>query len=223
VNSRFSANSEPSTSFGPNFGIGMNVGRPSTSPRVAVNTALVTGNGRREVDCPRRLGGEQVGDGSHLVVDVDPALVLAAVAQLAAETELEQGELLLQRAAACRQHDPGAQVGDADAGGLGDAGRRLPLGADLGEEALADGRLLGELLLTARTVDADAGSGQEHGRTVVGRCDRLGDQRRALRAALHQLALVGIGPALVADAGAGEMHDGVDAVEGVAVDAAFGG
>ena len=38
-----------------------------------------------------------------------------------------------------------------------------------------------------------------------------------------ELALVLVGPALVADAGAGEMDDGVDAVERVGVDPALGG
>ncbi len=47
----------------------------------------------------------------------------------------------------------------------------------------------------------------------------FGDEGGSDRPALQDLALVVVGPAVVADAGAGEVDHGVDAVEGAVVDA----
>ncbi len=92
--------------------------------------------------------------------------------------------------------------------------------ADLGEEAVPAGDVSSNVVVGAGAVEADRRAGQQDLR-AVGRPRRsaFGDERGADRAALEDLALVVVGPALVADAGAGEVDDGVDAVEGAVVDA----
>ena len=115
VNSSASASSRPSTSLGPNEGMGSTVGRCSTVPNTLVNVAFVTGSGAVRLTGPDSVGGQQVLDGGDVVVDGDPALPLPSRAEPAAQPELEQRQLLLQRAARRRQHDAGAEVGDSDA------------------------------------------------------------------------------------------------------------
>ncbi len=100
---------------------------------------------RGQVDRALDVGGEEVHDRSDLVVDVDPALPLVARAHLAAESELEQRQLLLERAALGRQHDAGAQESDAGAGPRSaGAASCLPGVADVGEESGAGRRRLVE-------------------------------------------------------------------------------
>ena len=55
-------------------------------------------------------------DGADLVVERDPAEPLGAVTDTAADAELEERQLLLERATRGVEHDAGAQVGEASAG-----------------------------------------------------------------------------------------------------------
>ena len=77
-----------------------------------------------------------------------------------------------------------------------------------------------ELLVAAVAVEADRRSRQQHRRLAVEAGQRAG-QEVGVRTRLSMISLlVGVGPAVVADAGAGQVHDGVDAVERRCVDGA---
>ena len=99
-------------------------------------------------------------------------------------------------------------------------GGRLPGDDDLGQEAGPGRAGLGELLVAAVAVHADGGPGDEHRWLGVQRGERLGEQAGALRPALEDLALLLVGPALLGDALAGEVHDAVETLETGRVDVA---
>ena len=98
-----------------------------------------------------------------------------------------------QRAAARPEHDPGAQVHDADAGLGGGRGRRLPLPHDVREERGADRLVLVEHVLAAGAVGADPRRLQQHLRAVVELGERPRQQAGGQHARRQDLALAGRG------------------------------
>jgi hypothetical protein len=162
-------------------------------------------------------------DGAHLVGQRDPALPLRTLGELAAEGQLEQRQLLLQRAALRGEHDARAQQRGAHTGIGGGPGGLLPLHADVGEERGAGcrGRLV-EHLVAARPVPADGRTRQEHRRLAVDLRDGASQQAGGERAAGQQFALVLVGPAVVADAGTRQVDDRVGAVDDGRVERACG-
>ena len=138
---------------------------------------------------------------------------------------LNSGSCFLSAPPFARQHDARAEVHDAGAGGFGHARGLFPLHADVGEEPCRRALdCLVEFLVAARAVDADRRAGQQHRGPV------LGGRRSASEISVVPFVrlssssrLYVVGPALVADAGAGEVDDGIDAVECVGVDPALRG
>ena len=104
----------------------MNVGRRSTEPSVEANSALVTGLGATRLTGPDTASlSRQCRLAPTSSVKRDPAHPLGARQHLAAEPELEERQLLGQRAALGGLHDAGAQRDGADVG-LGRHAGRLP-------------------------------------------------------------------------------------------------
>jgi hypothetical protein len=161
-----------------------------------------------------------VEDRADLVLDRDPALPLPAGSELSACADLEEGELLLQRATLSGQHDAGADVRHPDAGVLGGHRCRLPSDADLGEEAAACRAGLVEDLVAPVAVEADGRTGHEDRGRLPELGQRAGQQDGALGPAAQDLELVLVGPAMVADASAGQVHDAPDALQRPDVDRA---
>ena len=89
-------------------------------------------------------------------------------------------------------------------------GRRLPLRADIGDEALSTWRCLVELDIGVGAVHADRRRREQPVGSVLCR----GDQRGSPCATVEDLPLVRRGPAMVADSRSGEVHDRVGALEG---------
>ena len=127
---------------------------------------------------------------------------------------LNSGSILPQRPALRGQHDAGAQVHDPRAGALGRRRARLPRLGDLGEEPGAGRRALVELLVAAVAVEADRRARQQHAaaRPRAAAIDSASSVVARVRDS-SDLRLYSSRPALVADAGAGEVDDGVDAGE----------
>ena len=94
-------------------------------PSVRVNSALVAGFGRDEVDRARRPTSWSIACtiGADVVVERDPAHPLLARTEAAAEPELEREQHPLERAAVRGEHDAGADGHTADPG----VGRRRRL------------------------------------------------------------------------------------------------
>ena len=89
--------------------------------------------------------------GRHMVMKADPRHVLAAVTDLAAQSEPEEWALLAEDAAE-RAHDvTGTQGCHAHSFGSGIRGRFPPL-ADLGQESFASGVILVEPFIATRAV-----------------------------------------------------------------------
>src|SRR5215208_5200652 len=101
-------------------------------------------------------------DRTDLVVDRDPTLPLVTIAESTTETDFEQWQLLLERAALRRQHDSRAQMNGADARLLRDQRRGFPLLAEIAEKIVTRRRQLVESLVAAIAVPAHGGAGQEH-------------------------------------------------------------
>ena len=101
------------------------------------------------------------------------------------------------------------------------AGRvsRFPRDADLGEEVVAGRALLGEDLVAAVAVVPDRRRRHEHLRLALPARDRAREHRGAAHAAVADALLLLVGPALLADALAREVHDRVDTFERGRVDA----
>ena len=118
------------------------------------------------------------------------------------------------------EHEAGADPGHPEPGLGGGAGGVLPLDADLGEEVVAGGAVLGEALVAPVAVVAHGRAGDEDGRRAIEAGHRSGEEAGGLEAAVEDLLLAGRGPFLVADPGAGEVDHGVDALEGGGVDGA---
>ncbi len=109
-----------------------------------------------------------------------------------------------------REDDSLAEVDDADAGLASGLGGRLPGATDVGQESAAERRLLGQDLVAAIAVDADAAA-QTKTSTGVARARRPSARAsRWRRPRVEDLALARRGPALP-DVLAAEVHDRVDA------------
>ena len=91
---------------------------------------------------------------------------------------------------------------------------------DIGEEVGAGRALLGEDLVAAvAAVVADRRRGHEHARLAFPARDRARDQSGAALAAVTDLLLLLVGPAMLGDALAGQVHDRVDTFERGRIDA----
>ena len=112
-----------------------------------------------------------------------------------------------------REDDAEPGMNDADAGRPRGVGRRLPLAADVGEEARARRALLGERRLAPVAVVADGGRRQEHLGPPREAPERLGQEPRAIDAAPPDPLLDRSGPAERRDALPREVHDRVHALE----------
>ena len=136
--------------------------------------------GGGEVDRPGHLGAQEVHDGAHLVVDRDPALPLPPVAELPAAPELEQRQLLLQRAAQRAEDDAGADVGHPDPGLLGR--RRSPASQASHTSArkpVPAAAALVEHLVASVAVAADGRARHQHLRPLLEPGQRTGEQHGA--------------------------------------------
>ena len=151
----------------------------------------------------------------------DPAHPLRAGPEASAEADLEQRQQLGQRAGLAVEHDAGAQVHDAHAG-------RRRAGAVHASHASTTSarkpspraRLLVELLVAAVAVEPDRRAGQQQLRAALGPPMVSASNVVVRVPRLQHLALVLVAPALVADAGAGQVDDGVDADERLGVEPA---
>ena len=109
---------------------------------------------------------------------------------------------------------------DADAGLLRWVGGCLPRADDIGQEAGAGRVGFIDAPVAGLAVPADRGAGHEDLRRSVELRDCLDDRAGAINSAVEDLTLVVIGPAMVADPGAREVHDGLGALELGEVDGA---
>ncbi len=92
---------------------------------------------------------------------------------------------------------------------------------NFGQEVGARRARLGEDLVAPVAVVADRGSGDEHACSLFAARDRAGEQCSAAYPALANAALLFFGPAFLADAFTGEVHDRTDTFERGRVDAPF--
>src|SRR6266536_1401715 len=164
------------------------------------------------------LLSERVQDGADLVVDRNPAHVLASGAHAAAEAEAERQKHAREDTALATEDDAAPRSRNADAG-IGRGRRRcFPLHADAGDEIVSRRALLVERLVAAIAVVADRRGRDEYRWRTCEFRERARQQRRAVRARLEDQALACVGPPLVADAGAGKVDDTADAFEPGGVD-----
>jgi hypothetical protein len=147
-------------------------------------------------------------------VEVHPRDVLAAAGDGSADPEPEEREHLGERPARGRQDHAGARDHDPDARRRGGERLVLPGDHDAGEEVVPGRRVLVELLVAPRAVEADRGLGDERSRTLLGRNtdNRLDQRSRRPNARLADGLLGLVGPAL-RDRLAEQVHDGVGAGE----------
>ena len=194
----------PSSSRRAIGGVGIRAGRRRAAPSALPKAAFRHRLGRDAVQRPLQAGGvDGVQDQPHDVVAVDPGHVLPPATDGPAGAQLERRQQLRQRPALARQHDAGAQGHGAHTGALRG---RLPVDAEPRQEVVAGGAVLGQQFVAARPVDADGGAGDEHGRLLGRGPDRGDDPPGRVDAALPQLPLARGRPALVGDAGPGQMH-----------------
>ncbi len=181
---------------------------------------LASGLGGRKVDGPGDVGVvEQVQQGTDLVDHRDPRPELLPGPEWTGQTEASELEEALHRAALAGQHDSGACQRDGRTGIHGGLSTCLPREDDVREEPLARRARLGQGLVAAVAVVADRRPrDQAHG-VVRGRHGGR-DGMGAVGARGEDLALVGRGPPLVTQAGAGEVHDAVDPFQGSGVEGA---
>ena len=119
-------------------GTGNSVGRCSTRPIAAVTSRFVTGYGAVRLNGPDRPSvSMQMPDRGDLVVQRDERPVLPPVAQPPAEPRPEQREQPPPRPALAGDDQPGPREHRAYPGLLRGRGRRLPLHAQRGQEALS--------------------------------------------------------------------------------------
>src|SRR6266536_914501 len=164
------------------------------------------------------LLSERVQDGADLVVDRNPAHVLASGAHAAAEAEAERQKHAREDTALATEDDAAPRSRNADAG-IGRGRRRcFPLHADAGDEIVSRRALLVERLVAAIAVVADRRGRDEYRWRTCEFRERARQQRRAVRARLEDQALACVGPPLVADASAGKVDDTADAFEPGGVD-----
>ena len=106
------------------------------------------------------------------------------------------------------------------ADGSGGFCRFLPVAAHTRQEAIARSRRLGEPLVAPAAVPADGRGRHQHSRRCVQAGERLGQQSRTVDAAVGDAPLLLSSPALRSDRLAGEVHDGVESLQGRPVYAA---
>jgi hypothetical protein len=188
--------------------------------------------GRRELGVGDGVGGGEVHGAGHVVVvdeephgvdlvgERDPAPPLPTRTKAAAEPEPRRRHHLREHSAVGAQHETRPGRHHPDARQCSQAGGRLPLTADVGEEAVARIAVLGEHFVAPVAVPVDAGCADEDPRLRREPGERLRQQRGTTGAALLDERLAFVGPALVADSRTGEMHDGLHALERPDVDGA---
>ena len=128
----------------------------------------------------------------------------------AAGAGLERQERGLQDAAGRREHEAQAQVGDADAGGACRVRGRFPTAADRREESAAHGGGLVHRRRAVEPVEPDGGGAQERLGWCRQRREGAGDGGGPLDAAVAHERHALRRPALVGDAGAGEVDADVE-------------
>jgi hypothetical protein len=163
---------------------------------------------------------EQEADDTHLVVDRHPAQPLPPRAEPPADEEPEQCHEPGQHPAVGGKDDPVAQEHGADPGVYRRLGRRLPRLHHPGQEVGPRCGPLGQHLVPPVAVEAHGRAGDEHGRRAGQPGQRAGQQVGAPYPAVADLALARRRPTPLADPGAGEVHDGVDPLEGMRLDRA---
>ena len=159
----------------------------------------------------------------HEIVEMDPARPLLPAADAAAEAETEDRQHTGERAAAAPEHHPDPGDDDADVVGFGCERRAFPVLTHLGEKSGAGLRLLGQYRVATIAVVPDGRRRQQDARAPCGRqCrDRPHEQPRPRDTRPPDDLLPPRRPARVGDAGTGEVHDGVDAVERAVLDRAL--
>ena len=132
-----------------------------------------------------------------------------------ADERLEGGEHLLEHPAAPSEDEPDARMADADAGTRARGAAAFSQSTTrLRQEIVAGRAVLGEDLIARRgAVVADGGAAHEDAGLRLGAGDRLGEELRRADAARAKDLLALRRPALVEHARAGEVHDGVGAVD----------
>ena len=110
----------------------------SARPSATANSPCVAGSGEVTIERAGEVVAldEEAQRGDD-VVDRDPRHRRAAVAEDGAGAEAERGQHLLERAVPRIEHDADAWMRDANAGRARRLGGRFPLGAQIGEEAVA--------------------------------------------------------------------------------------
>ena len=157
------------------------------------------------------------------VVDRDPAHVLSAAAQRAADARAEGRQHPPERAPGGAQHDAEPGEHGADAGRARRLGTRLPLASHLGEKGrrgVERGAAVGERGVAAVAVDPDGGCRHQGLRRALEPGERLGEKAGADRAALTDAPPAVLGPAH-ADRLARQVDHRVEALELGAVDPAL--
>ena len=175
-----------------------------------------------DVDRARQVAGEQVGHGRHPVADGDPGPPLATGGEASPDPELEGDGKPPEQPALGGEHDPGPAPQGADAGRGGRTGGLLPGGDELGEEPGAGRRSLGDGVVPGVTVEADCRLRQEHRRSKGPARHRRGEEGSRAQPALGHDLQPPSSETAVADAGAGQVHHGIDAIEHCRIDAAAG-
>ena len=166
-------------------------------------------------------------DRADHVVDADPAHVLPAISESAANAGAEGREHLSQRSPGGSEHQPGPQLHHPDAGALRWHRRRLPgVTHPLDKHCPGPGSQRGffrEDLITPVAIDANRAGGYQHSRPVCKSTDGFCDQGRPLDAAIQDPPPAFIGPPAAGNRFTREMDYGVQALERHAVESAAGG
>src|SRR5918994_6751440 len=163
---------------------------------------------------------EGVQDGGDLVVDRDPAHVLAPGRDPATEAETKRQQHARQHAALAPEDHAASRPHDADACLRRGSRRRFPLHAHAGDEVAARRAPLVERLVASIAVVPDRRRRDDYRRAVREPGKSAREETCALRARFEDQAFPGVGPPLVADAGTSEVDDGADPFEAGDVDRA---
>ena len=142
-------------------------------PSAAVNSALVTGLGRGQVDRPGDGGGQQEADRTDLVPQADPRPVLPAAAHPAAEPEPEHRRASWPAAPPRPSTSPVRSVTTRTPAASAGAVAASQLDAHAGEEVVPGRRRLVDRAVTGVAVAADRRGGEQHPRPA-----RVGRRRR---------------------------------------------
>ena len=194
-------------------------GRRSTRPSVLVNSRLVTGSGAVTLTTPSSSSSWSAHSiAAEQVVEARPTPSTGRRRRAACPAPaLKAGSIAGERPAGALTTMPRRGVTSADAGVRGRRRRLLPGAADVGEEALAELRLLGD-------APRRRGSRRRRPRRRSTKTDG-GESMRAIASAsvrvactrLLQDGLPAAGGPDAAERHAGEVHDRVDALEGAVV------